>query len=484
MHGHGHPELANKLNYQILKTVDKIWERVRAFIRGEMAANTTKFIRSPYWEKSASKANWSKNQNGLRNKGHRRGKGRSMGTYAPYARKEGFTPLTKTPKEILAMDNVTFLPPPPMVGTPEKRNMNKFWKSDQKNKGSTKGKEEVMSMVRSQGYQKRPYERVKHWMDNAIAFPSVPCYQLMDFSVIVDALIEGFKVRRIYVDGGNSSEIMYEHYFKSLNYQTRLRLIESQILLVGFLGEVNYPLGVIDLEVTIGESSAIHSMINFLTSNGIATVATTKETLREYKQIEEAHSLSRHARVTNPSLMQKARRWLILKLRWLWWRLIPRGQMRANINPPKNVDVFAWTPPDMTGIPQVITEDRLDTYPYIEPKVQKKRSLALDRKKVSNPVLVKKVDRSWRMCIDFKDLNKVCPKDLYPLPEIDWKIKSLIGFKYKFFLDAYKGYHQIQITKKDKEKTTFHTEKGVFYYMKMPFGLATYQRLVESTFKE
>ncbi|GKA25595.1 reverse transcriptase domain-containing protein [Tanacetum coccineum] len=165
----------------------------------------------------------------------------------------------------------------------------------------------------------------------------------------------------------------------------------------------------------------------------------------------------------------------------------------------------------MTGIPRAITEHRLDTYPHIEPKVQKKRSLAPDRKKVvtdevnewhkagivrrvrypswvANPVLVKKVDRSWRMCINFKDLNKACPKDLYPLPEIDWKIESLMGFKYKCFLDAYKGYHQIHMTKNDEEKTAFHTEEGVFCYTKMPFGLknagATYQRLVDSAFKE
>ncbi|GJR72491.1 reverse transcriptase domain-containing protein [Tanacetum coccineum] len=48
---------------------------------------------------------------------------------------------------------------------------------------------------------------------------------------------------------------------------------------------------------------------------------------------------------------------------------------------------------------------------------------------VANPVLVKKADGSWRMCIDFKDLNKACPKDLYPLPEIDWKIESLMGLR-------------------------------------------------------
>ncbi|GJV87157.1 hypothetical protein Tco_1531095 [Tanacetum coccineum] len=93
-----------------------------------------------------------------------------------------------------------------------------------------------------------------------------------------------------------------------------------------------------------------------------------------------------------------------------------------------------------------ITEHSLDTYIHIEPNVQKKRSLALDRRKVVTdevnewlkagivrrvddpainglPILVlAKGDGSWSMHIDFKDLNKACTKDLYPLPEIDWKI--------------------------------------------------------------
>ncbi|GJY72484.1 reverse transcriptase domain-containing protein, partial [Tanacetum coccineum] len=100
---------------------------------------------------------------------------------------------------------------------------------------------------------------------------------------------------------------------------------------------------------------------------------------------------------------------------------------------------------------------------------------------LSNPVMVKKYDGSWRMCVDFKDLNKACPKDGYPLPEIDWKVESLCGFPFKCFLDAYKGYHQIKMVKEDEEKTTFITSQGIYCYSKMPFGLrnagATYQRL-------
>nr|GEX46179.1 reverse transcriptase domain-containing protein [Tanacetum cinerariifolium] len=91
------------------------------------------------------------------------------------------------------------------------------------------------------------------------------------------------------------------------------------------------------------------------------------------------------------------------------------------------------------------------------------------------------------MCIDFKDLNKACPEDLYTFPEMDQKIESLMGFKYKFFLDAYKGYHRIQMATKDEEKTAFHTDEGVFCYTKIPFGLknvrAMYQRLVDNILK-
>nr|GEU32153.1 probable inactive serine/threonine-protein kinase bub1 [Tanacetum cinerariifolium] len=107
---------------------------------------------------------------------------------------------------------------------------------------------------------------------------------------------------------------------------------------------------------------------------------------------------------------------------------------------------------------------------------------------LSNPVMVKKHDGSWRMCLDFKDLYKACLKDGYPLLEIDWKIESRCGYPFKCFLDAYKGYHQIKMAKEDEEKTTFITSQGIFCYSKMPFKLknagATYQRLMDKAFQK
>nr|GEX88329.1 reverse transcriptase domain-containing protein [Tanacetum cinerariifolium] len=61
---------------------------------------------------------------------------------------------------------------------------------------------------------------------------------------------------------------------------------------------------------------------------------------------------------------------------------------------------------------------------------------------LSNPIMVKKYDDRWRMCVDFTDLNKACPQDCYPLLEIDWKVKSLCGYPFKCFVDEEKkGFH-------------------------------------------
>nr|GEU64775.1 reverse transcriptase domain-containing protein [Tanacetum cinerariifolium] len=83
---------------------------------------------------------------------------------------------------------------------------------------------------------------------------------------------------------------------------------------------------------------------------------------------------------------------------------------------------------------------------------------------------------------------KACPKDCYTLSEIDWKVESLLGFRLKCFLDAYKEYHHIQMAEENEEKTAFYTCKGVYCYKRMSCGLknvgATYQRLVNKAFSK
>ena len=73
--------------------------------------------------------------------------------------------------------------------------------------------------------------------------------------------------------------------------------------------------------------------------------------------------------------------------------------------------------------------------------------------------------------VNFTSQNKACIKDNYPLPPMKWKVESLADFKYKCFLDAYKGYHNILMKKFDEEKTAFYTNEGIYCYTKMAFGL-------------
>nr|KYP62111.1 Transposon Ty3-I Gag-Pol polyprotein [Cajanus cajan] len=92
------------------------------------------------------------------------------------------------------------------------------------------------------------------------------------------------------------------------------------------------------------------------------------------------------------------------------------------------------------------------------------------------------------MCIDYTDLNKVCPKDAYPLPSIDRLVDGASGHALLSFLDAYSSYNQIMMYPPDKENTTFITDQANFCYRVMPFGLknarATYQRLMDKVFHQ
>ncbi|KAK0572091.1 hypothetical protein LWI29_025875 [Acer saccharum] len=105
---------------------------------------------------------------------------------------------------------------------------------------------------------------------------------------------------------------------------------------------------------------------------------------------------------------------------------------------------------------------------------------------VANVVLVKKKNNQWRMCVDFTDLNKACPKDSFPLPRIDQLVDATAGHETLSFMDAYSGYNQIKMHKPDEDKTAFTTDQGLYCYTVMPFGLknagATYQRLVNKMF--
>ena len=91
------------------------------------------------------------------------------------------------------------------------------------------------------------------------------------------------------------------------------------------------------------------------------------------------------------------------------------------------------------------------------------------------------------MCVDFTDLNKACPKDSFPQPRIDALVDSTSNYGLLSLMDAFSSYNQILMHPEDREKTAFITDRDLYCYKDMSFGLknawATYQWLVNKMFR-
>jgi hypothetical protein len=107
---------------------------------------------------------------------------------------------------------------------------------------------------------------------------------------------------------------------------------------------------------------------------------------------------------------------------------------------------------------------------------------------VANPVLIKKKNDEWRMCVDYTDLKKHCPKDHFGLLRIDQVVDSTAGCVLLCFLDCYSRYHQIALKEEDQIKTAFITPFGMYAYKTIFFGFknarATYQRAIQMCFAD
>nr|GEU29808.1 reverse transcriptase domain-containing protein [Tanacetum cinerariifolium] len=528
MHWVNNPELTKRPNEHVPKTMEEMMITTTAFIRGEAVATNKKKGQTSWKAQDQSKRKTSDKSSDFR--GHsREGRGSNR-----------FTPLTRTPKEILAAESGKFQPPPPMVTLVEKKSNNKFCDfhndkghitdecmqlkkqikelvragklshlikeikhgrdQSKTGKNETPAKDKPTTIYMIQSWQRMTKQKVTQSFERVkeITFPPLTASSGTEGPLVIEAEMGGHMIHRMYVDGGSSIEILNEHCFNLLRPEIKNQTVPATTSLTGFSGETIWPLGQLRLLVIIGDAdhstrawmnfmivrslspyngiigrprireiqtvpSTAHGMLKFPIEGGIVTIRSTILIPTECTSVITSSAVSKEER-TRPDNFEVA--------------LHPDfPDQEVAIGETRDIYLKRGQAPERAK--------------DIQEEVQKLVEAGIIREVyyhdwLSNPVMVKKHDGNWRMCVDFTDLNKACPQDCYPLPEIDWKIESLCGYSFKCFLDAYRVYHQIQLAEPNEEKTTFHTRQGVYCYTKMPFGLknagVTYQRLMDKAF--
>ncbi|GJU66923.1 hypothetical protein Tco_1253182 [Tanacetum coccineum] len=198
-------------------------------------------------------------------------------------------------------------------------------------------------------------------------------------------------------------------------------------------------------------------MIKFPTPRGIATLVTRTVIIAECRRLEKKQMIKKGASKKNlqeeegPERVDLTEQTILLK---------------------KSMDVFAWEPADMTGVPKRIIKHSLNVNPSIEPVAQKGRVLASDR----TQVVIKEVEE-WVNAGIVRPIRITIPYE-HPSGKLEVGSSVLITM----FLDAFKGYHQVRMAQEDARETHCTYDRGTYCSRKMPSDLkmlgATLQRLV------
>uniref|UniRef100_A0A2N9HIA5 Uncharacterized protein n=1 Tax=Fagus sylvatica TaxID=28930 RepID=A0A2N9HIA5_FAGSY len=311
-------------------------------------------------------------------------------------------------------------------------------------------------------------------------------------ALVVTLWIGEFDVKRILIDPGSSVEIMYESLFKGLGLEKKdLNLVEGPLSVRTGKVTINVRTGTVSshqerpwLHRMGAVPSTLHQRLRFPTLQRVmeilgdqlvakqclvASKEGCEERLPQEKCVEKLISVSvaedkaQRQFLIGDSLSEEHRSWLLTLLK-------------------EYQDVFAWTPYEAPGVNSKFVCHELNVSPEYKPVIQKARRTAPQHAEavreeverllkigavqevlypqwLSNTVVVKKKNGKWRVCMDFTDLNKACPKDSFLLLKIDQLVDSTAGHERMSFLDAFQGYHQIALKKEDQEKTAFITPR-------------------------
>nr|GEU61586.1 reverse transcriptase domain-containing protein [Tanacetum cinerariifolium] len=257
MHGITNLELIKRLHDKIPKSMDEMMSVTTSFLRGEVAASNRERKKSfsPWKQEAGQKQNFKK--------------GNFWNEQRTKRKQDRFTLLTKTPKEILALDK-------------GKRNAKgrkalifdqiikaKPWKrpgKDSKKGGNLKERQtagNINGATMAKDSKAKNYSNFFPRINNF--FPNSRGEDGTEGPMIIEAEMGGHCVHPIYMDGGSSSEILYKHCFSKFHPEIKNQLIPANTPLVGFSGELIWPLGQISLLVKIGnEEHSTSAWINFM----------------------------------------------------------------------------------------------------------------------------------------------------------------------------------------------------------------------------
>nr|GEU58639.1 hypothetical protein [Tanacetum cinerariifolium] len=373
MHGVNNPELTKCLNEHVPKTLEEIMITTTAFIRGEAAAANKK-------------------------KGHTSWK---------------------------AQD--------------QSKRQNSDKRSDFQGKKETTAKDKPTAIYMIQSWQRTTRQKVTQNFERVkeITFPPLVASSGTEGPLVIEAEIGGHMIHRMYVNGGSSMEILYEHCINRLRPETKSQIIPATTSLTGFSGETIWPLGQLRLLVIIGDANhSTRAWMNFMIVRSLSPYNGIIG--RPGIRVIQAVPSTVHGMLKFPRSEERYR--------------IKDAQLghicMATVRHNRSATVSSETPAQHPGRILTCKGEAPERAKAIQADVQKLVEARIMREVyyhgwLSNPV----------MC----------------------------------FLDAYKGYHQIQLAEPDEEKTTFHTGQGVYCYTKMPFGLknagATYHRLIDKAFE-
>ncbi|GJU39149.1 reverse transcriptase domain-containing protein [Tanacetum coccineum] len=327
-----------------------------------------------------------------------------------------------------------FKPSPPMVTLVEKRSSNKFYDFHNDKGHSTNECIQLKKQIEKLGRAgKLSYliKEIKQGRDQLkVGKKEVPAkdksmaiYMGAEGPLVIEAEIGGHMIHRMYVDGGSSKEVLYEHCFNRLRPKIKNQMVSATTSLTGFSGETIWPLGQLKLLVTIGDAEhSTKAWMNFMIVRSLSPYngIIGRPGIREIQAVPStAHGMLKFS--------------------------VDRGivTIRSIILIPTECATVTTSSKEILKEAEVRHENfkkkrgqAPECAKAIQAEVQKLVEAGIMREVyyhnwMSNPVMVKNHDGSWRMCVDFTDLNKACPQDCYPLPKIDWKVESSHAIPFK-----------------------------------------------------